>query len=134
MSARLIPPRSPLSEPYWQAAAKGELVMQHCTACDLHAFPPRAHCSQCGNADMSFQQVSGKGSVYTFTIAYRPPHPVFAEQCPMVIAVVELAEGPCMMTNIVDCDPASVEVGMPVEVTFESIDDSDVMLPVFKPV
>jgi uncharacterized OB-fold protein len=82
---------------------------------------------------MSFQAVSGKGSVYTYTVAYRPPHPVFAAQCPMVIAVVELAEGPRLITNIVNCEPANVEVGMPVEVAFESIDDSDITLPVFKP-
>ena len=133
MSTRRIPPRSPLSEPYWQAAANGELVMQYCGSCNVHAFPPRAHCAQCGNANLLFQKVSGMGSVYTYTVAYRPPHPVFAEQCPLVIAVVELSEGPRLMTNIVDCDPESVHVGMSVEVTFEPIDDSDIKLPVFKP-
>ena len=71
--------------------------------------------------------------MYTYTIAYRPPHPVFSAECPLVIAVVELVEGPRLMTNIVDCEPDAVSVGMVVEVTFEAIDDSDVHLPVFRP-
>ena len=72
--------------------------------------------------------------MYTFTIAYRPPHPVFTELCPLVIAIVELEEGPRMMTNLINCDPDEVQVGMPVRVIFESIDDSDIALPVFEPV
>ncbi len=73
------------------------------------------------------------GKVYTYTVAHRPPHPVFAEQCPLVIAVVELEEGPRLMTNVVGCDPADVSVGMPVQVAFEAIDDSEMVLPVFEP-
>ncbi|MEM8769337.1 MAG: OB-fold domain-containing protein, partial [Pseudomonadota bacterium] len=73
------------------------------------------------------------GTVYTYTVAQRPPHPVFMAQCPLVIAVVELEEGPRLMTNIVGCEPADVAVGMPVRVAFEAIDDSEMVLPVFKP-
>lgn len=134
MSARMIPPISELTQPYWDAARKGELVVQHCRDCDQRSFPPRAHCPQCGSAELEWRKVSGRGTVYTFTVAHRPPHPVFAEQCPLVIAVVELEEGPRMISNVVGCDPADVEVGMAVRVSFEQIDDSDVALPVFAPV
>lgn len=107
--------------------------MQLCDDCRQHQFPPRAHCAACGSANLSWQAVSGKGTVYTYTVAYRPPHPVLADQCPLIIAVVELAEGPRMMSNVVDCDPENVRVGLPVEVAFDPIDGSDVSLPVFKP-
>ena len=98
--------------------------MQHCDGCAQHVFPPRAHCPTCGCDGLSWSAVSGKGSVYSYTVAHRPPHPVFAEQCPLVIAMVTLDEGPRMMTNIVDCDVADLQVGMAVNVAFEAIDDS----------
>ena len=66
--------------------------------------------------------------------AYRPPHPVFADQCPLAIAVVELEEGPRMISNVIGCDPNDVTIGMAVRVDFEQIDDSNVALPVFTPV
>lgn len=133
MSARLIPPTTDLTAPYWQAAQRDELVTQQCDACELRIFPPRAHCPECGAQALTWQPVSGLGTVYTYTVAHRPPHPVFAEQCPLVVSVVELDEGPRLMTNIVGCDAAQVSIGMKVEVTFESIDDSDLKLPVFRP-
>ena len=78
--------------------------------------------------------MSGRATVYSYTVAHRPPHPAFAAQVPLVVAIVELEEGPRMFTNIVGCDPANVEVGMAVQATSESIDDSDMVLPVFKPI
>jgi uncharacterized OB-fold protein len=130
----MIPPISELTQPYWDAARKGELVLQHCPDCDQRSFPPRAHCPHCGSAKLEWRKVSGRGTVYTFTVAHRPPHPVFADQCPLAIAVVELEEGPRMISNVVGCDPADVEIGMAVQVSFEQIEDSDVALPVFSPV
>lgn len=133
MSARPIPPVSALTQPYWDAARRQELVVQHCSACDCRPFPPRAHCPACGSAELSWAAVSGKGTIYSYTVAHRPPHPVFAGQCPLAVAIVELEEGPRMISNIVGCDPDGIEVGMAVHVAFEPIDDSDVMLPVFAP-
>ena len=133
MSARLIPPTSEMTQPYWDAARRDELVVQQCADCDLRPFPPRAHCPQCGSAQLEWRKMSGRGTVYTYTIAHRPPHPVFTAQSPVAIAVVELEEGPRMISNIVGCDPAGIAVGMAVEVSFEAIDDSDVVLPVFAP-
>jgi uncharacterized OB-fold protein len=81
-----------------------------------------------------WQPVSGKGVIYTYTIAHRPPHPVLVDQCPLAIAVVELDEGPRMITNVIGCNPNEVKIGMKVKVAFEAIDDSDEVLPVFEPV
>ena len=133
MSARLLPPVSELTQPFWDAARQRELVIQYCEASAQYVFPPRSH-SPSGGGPLTWSKVSGRGSVYTFTVAHRPPHPVFADLCPMVIAIVELDEGVRMMTNVINCNPGDVRVGMPVQVTFETIDDSDISLPVFEPV
>ena len=133
MSARFIPPVSPLTEPYWEATKRDELRVQKCGSCEHRPFPPRSHCERCGSEDLSWQTVSGAGTIYTYTIAARAPHPVFKDQCPLVIAVVELEEGPRMISNVVGCDPDEVRIGLPVRVAFEPIEDSDLKLPVFEP-
>jgi len=133
MSARLIPPSTELTQPYWDATRREQLVIQQCGDCADRIFPPRARCPNCGSAQLEWQPVSGRGVIYTYTVAHRAPHPVLAEQCPITIAVVELEEGPRMISNVTGCDPTDVEVGMSVQVAFEAIDDSDVVLPVFKP-
>ena len=133
MSARPIPPTSALTAPYWESARQGELTVQRCEGCGERPFPPRSHCPRCGAADLVWAPVSGLGTVHSYTVAHRAPHPVFAEQLPLIVAVVELAEGPRLVTNLVGCDPAELAVGMTVESRFEAIDDSDVVLPVFTP-
>lgn len=130
---RPAPPISELTRPYWDAAREGRLELQRCSACGLHLFTPRPVCSGCGSDDLGWVPVSGRGAVYTFTVAHRPPHPVFAGQVPLVVAVVELDEGPRLTTNIVHCDPTDVEIGMSVEVTFLPLRDDDFALPVFQP-
>jgi uncharacterized OB-fold protein len=133
MSARPIPPVSELTEPYWAAARRGELVVQRCSQCEERPFPPRARCPRCGAGSLAWAPVSGRGRVYSYTVAHRAPHPVFQGQLPLVVAIVELEEGPRLFTNVVGCAPADVEVGMAVEARFEPIDDTDQVLPVFTP-
>ncbi len=133
MSARPIPPTSALTQPYWDAARRGQMAVQRCAGCGHRPFPPRATCPSCGASTLSWSPVSGRATVYSYTIAHRSPHPAFAGQLPLVVAIVELEEGPRMFTNIVGCDPADVEVGMAVEAAFEPIDDTDMVLPVFTP-
>ena len=131
MSTRLIPPTSELTQPFWDAARDHQLVIQQCDDCAHYLFPPAAHCPQCGSANLTWTPVSGRGSVYTYTIAYRPPHPVLKDHCPLAIAVIELEEGPRMMSNVIGVDPETLTIDTPVQVTYETIDDSDVVLPVF---
>lgn len=131
--ARILPPVSDLTSPYWDAARHEELVVQFCDQCSHRPFPPRSQCPECGAGDLAWRPVAGTGTVYSFTVAHRPPHPVFGGQCPLVIAIVELTEGPRLMSNVVGCDPAEVHVGMAVTVAFEAVDDSDILLPVFAP-
>ena len=93
----------------------------------------RAHCSKCGSRTLAREAVSGRGRGHAFTVAHRAPHPKFAGQLPLLVAIVELEEGPRLVTNLVDCDPEKIEVGAAVEIRFEAIDDSDLSLPVFTP-
>lgn len=128
-----IPPTSERTQPHWDAARDGKFVHERCDDCGHRPFPPRAHCSKCGSRALAWEAVSGRGRVHTFTVAHRAPHPKLAGQLPLVVAVVELEEGPRLVTNLVDCDPEKIEVGAAVEVRFEANDDSDVSLPVFTP-
>ena len=95
-------------------------------------FYPRYNCPDCGSVNLDWEDSSGRGTVYTYTIARRPTQRAFAEAGPYVIAVVELDEGPHVTTNIVGCDPEEVTIGMPVEVTFEPERDG-VAIPLFQP-
>ena len=133
MSSRLRPKPTPQSQPFWDGTAKGEYRVQECARCGAHVFYPRYNCTECGATELRWKPASGRGTVYTFTVARRPTHPAFADRVPYVIAVVELDEGPHVTTNIVDCDPEQVAIGMPVEVRFEEPVDG-VALPVFAPV
>ena len=81
---------------------------------------------------MAWEEARGTGTVYTFSVVHRNDLPPFNERVPYVAAIVELDEGPRLMTNVVDCEFEDVTVGMPVEVAFRAIDDT-VTIPVFRP-
>ena len=119
------------TETYWAAARDHRFVIQHCKSCGKHQFYPRGVCSHCLSSDLEWHEASGKGTVYSFSVNHRAPHPGFADEIPFVLAIVELEEGPRMMTNIVECNPDSVKIGMAVEVTFEDVTE-EVTLPKFK--
>jgi uncharacterized OB-fold protein len=123
-----------VSAPYWDAARRHELVIQRCCACERHVFYPRPTCPHCGAHDLAWVPASGRGTVHTFTVARRPTHPAFADRVPYVIAIVELEEGPRLTTNIVGCEPDDVHIDMPVQVTYEDLEDENATtLPVFRP-
>ncbi len=117
---------------YWAAARDHRFIIQRCTACGEHQFYPRGVCSHCLSSDLEWNEASGQGTVYSFSVNHRAPHPGFADKLPFVLAIIELAEGPRMMTNIVECDPESVTIGMAVTVTFDDVTE-EVTLPKFRP-
>lgn len=130
---RFLPEPTTLSQPFWEAARRHELLIQRCSACEAHVFYPRYSCPHCGSTDLQWLKASGRGKVYSYTVARRPTHPAFAERVPYVIAIVQLQEGPRMTTNIVGCDPDSVRIDMDVEATFEDVSDT-ISLVMFRPV
>jgi uncharacterized OB-fold protein len=119
------------SAPFWEGARAGRLVVQRCLECGRHVFYPRLVCPHCGSSRLEWVTASGRATVYSFTVVHRAPPP-FADEAPYVVALVELAEGPRMMTRLTGLKPAEVKVGMPVEVRFVDLDE-DFKLPYFGP-
>lgn len=119
------------SQAYWDAARRHELVLQCCSECDRFRFYPRSICPYCLSDQFVWKRAVGRGSIYSFTIIHRPPSPSFRSRVPYVLALIDLEEGVRMMSNVVDCDPHSVEIGMAVEVTFEDITE-EITLPKFR--
>ncbi len=128
----IIPGMTDLTRPYWDAAPEGRLVVQQCRACVRAWHPPLPVCPHCNSADPGWREVAGTGTVYTYTVVRHPTHIALADQVPYVIAIVELTEGPRVVTGITGCDPGDVRAGMPVRVTFTAVSD-DVTLPYFEP-
>lgn len=120
-SAAALPapaPRTNLeSQVFWDATAEGRFLLKRCDACGFVIWYPRFLCPSCHATETSWFEASGKGTVYTYTVVRRGQGP-YAEAAPYVVAYVELAEGPRVLTNLVEVDPDEVEIGMPVEVVW----------------
>lgn len=127
-----LPTPSEESVPFWEGCKRHELLIQKCSQCGAHWFPPSVMCRECLSTEWTHVQASGKGRVYTFAIYHRVYHPSFADDVPYAIGVVELEEGPRMTTNIVGCAPHDVYCEMPVEVVFDDVTD-EVTLFKFQP-
>jgi uncharacterized OB-fold protein len=128
---RVVPIPTPETQPFWQGTRSGELRLQRCDACAHAYFPPRPFCPKCAGRAVSWFKASGRGSLYSYVIHHRPV-PGFTP--PYSIAVVELDEGPRMMTNIIDCPqtPEALQLDMRVEVVFKQLSD-EIFLPQFRP-
>jgi len=128
-----LPTISGETKPYWDNCRRGRLLIQKCDSCGEYQFYPRGICANCWSNDIQWITSSGKGTVWASTVTYQNGTPGFAEDVPYVLALVELEEGVRMFTNIVECDPRSVTIGMPVEVTFIQA-TNQISVPYFKPV
>ena len=128
-----LPVIDPGSAPFWEAAREHRLSIPRCLDCGKHHFYPRELCPHCHSDNLEWSDVSGRGSIYTFTIARRPAGPAYADDVPYVIALIDLAEGPRMMTNVIASDVEAVRIGDAVEVVFDDVTD-EVTLPKFKTV
>ena len=130
--AKPLPQVTPEMKPFWDAARRHEFVVQRCTGCGTHRFPARDICSRCLSRDAAWTPVSGRGSVFSWAIMHQVYHPGFAAEVPYAVVVIELDEGARLVSNLVDCAPADVRAGMPVEVVFDDV-APDVTLPKFRP-
>lgn len=126
------PPVSPESVEYWEACAAGKLLLQRCRTCGNVQFYPRLLCTACASDELEWLEASGSGVVKSFSIIRRAVSAAYETDVPYVVALIELAEGPTMMSNVVDCDAEAVRIGLPVQVRFEAISDA-ISLPVFAP-
>ena len=126
-------PETPLTAPYWEATRRRELLLQWCRDCDAAVYYPRAVCPTCLGEDLEWRTASGRGEVYAFTVHHKAQHPAFEDLTPYVVALVDLAEGARVLSNVVGCPPGEVRVGQPVTVTWEELPDGRA-LPLFEPI
>lgn len=119
-TGRPIPRRTPTSAPFFDAAREGRLRLQKCPR-DGFFFYPRSACPDCLGEDWEWQDVSGRGTVYSYTVDRVGLDPTQRARLPLIIAIVELEEGPRMTTNLIGCVPEAVSVGQAVEATFEDL-------------
>ncbi len=118
------------SQVYWDGITHGELRIQRCAACTRYVFYPRSICPHCFSDRLSWVTASGKGAIYSYTVAHQASGP-FAREVPFVIAIVELEEGVRMMTRIIGSPRERIVIGAPVRVSFESIAEG-LTLPYFR--
>ena len=134
MTTPSIPRPQPVPTPetmhYWEGTALGELRLQRCRDCDATYFPPQPFCPACASDDIEVVRSSGRGTLYSYVITARPA-PGFT--APYVIAVVELEEGPRLLTNLVEIEPDRevLVLDLTVEVVFETV--GEIALPMFRP-
>lgn len=130
MTSRPLPSPTALSRPFWEAAREHRLKLQRCATCSAFRWTPQALCPECWSDAYEWTQVSGRGTLYSYTIVHRAPTTTFVT--PYIVAVVALEEGPLMLTQLIDCDPSAVSMEMPVEVAFQTADEN-VSLYCFRP-
>lgn len=129
---RPAPVPDAVTAPFWEGCARRELRVQACGACRFRWLPGSVVCPRCWSDAVEWVATAGEGTVVTFAVYHRSYHPAFQPLVPYVVAVVELAAGPRLVSNVVGVAPEHVRVGMPVRVEFQSAGDT--ALPLFRPV
>jgi uncharacterized OB-fold protein len=133
LAAKPLPEIDSVTQPFWAAAAAAPLATQQCKACSSFVWTPRPSCSECGSSDLVWTTLSGRGSIYSFTIVRRVigrKSKAFEPELPYSIIWVDLLEGPRLISNLVGCSIDAIEIGKPVRVVFESV-SMEIKLPKF---
>jgi hypothetical protein len=124
-----MPPANPLTAGFWDAAARRQLVIQRCS-CGRYRHYPQLLCPDCHSGDWSWAPVSGRGTVYSYTVTHRAFHPAWADRVPFAVATIDFEEGVRMVSDLPPEDTEEVRIGMPVEVFFDR--QESVTLPRFR--
>ena len=119
------------TQAFWDACSEGRLVTPRCAACGADRWPPGPRCPVCQGETTEWIESRGEGRVYSWTVVIHPVDAVLASQTPYVVALIDLADGPRILANIVMGDPAAIHAGMPVFLVFERQDGLN--LPNFRP-
>lgn len=127
---RPLPEINDLSRPFFEAARRGVLKIMRCARCGTYQLPGRLACDVCLSGELEWVEASGRGAVFSFVVMHQKYHPAF--ETPYNVAVVELEEGPRLVTNVVGVQDEDLRVGMVVEAEFEEVSE-EVALPVFRP-
>jgi uncharacterized OB-fold protein len=120
------------AKPFWANLREHKLTAQHCNACGkFFTFPPQGSCPHCLSPDYDWVWLSGKGKVYSFVTYCRAWHPSYKDKVPYNVSLIDLDEGPRLISNVIGCKPEEVKIGMAVEVAYD--DREDYTLPQFRP-
>ena len=129
--SRHLPSPSKISQPFWDSCKAEAMQLQKCDDCETYIFYPVYICPECASRNLTWTLVSGKASVYTYTVAQKS---VFEEvKGPVIVALVELEEGAMMTSNIINVDPDNIHIGMQLKLGYEPISE-DITLPIFEAV
>ncbi|MEW6128459.1 MAG: OB-fold domain-containing protein [Acidobacteriota bacterium] len=126
-------PVEELNKQYWSHCAAKRLCFQRCNDCGGWRHIPRPICAECGSTDWEWTASCGRGKVFSWTVTHAPLHMAFASQVPYAVIIVELEEGVRMLSGLKNCPVDEVELDMPVEVVFESLNET-AAIPFFQPV
>ncbi|MEX1255390.1 MAG: OB-fold domain-containing protein [Dehalococcoidia bacterium] len=129
--AKPLPLLEGLAGEFYGWCKKRELRFQRCSSCSAWRHVPRAMCARCGSFGWEWAPSSGRGTVFTWTVAARAMHPAFADDAPYAAAVIEMEEGVRLVSQVIDCPPDELDIGMPVDVAFEDV-TPEITLPMFR--
>lgn len=127
-----VPTPDEASAPFFEGAAQGRLMLMRCQACGTHRYPSRDRCDVCWATDTEWVEASGRATLHSWVIFHQVYNPGFADRVPYNVAVVELAEGPRITTNITDCADDALRAGMSLACWYDAVADG-VALPKFRP-
>lgn len=113
--AALLPAPTEVDAPFWEGLREGELRLQQCTACQAYQYPPETFCYECGSTALEWHVASGLGTVYSFITVHQRYHAAFVDDLPYNVSIVELDEGPRILSNVIGMPSESVTVGMRVQ-------------------
>ena len=128
-----LPAATETSAPFWAGLREGEVRLQRCEDCGRWIFYPRSNCPDCLSNALDWHTVSGRGVLHTFTVAHQPTNPLFADETPQQLAIVELEEGVHVPSTLVDVEPDAIAIGMPLEPVFEPTEGGEGRLLRFRP-
>ena len=126
--AKPYPRPTPATEPFWAALNDERVLLQRCESCGAWNFYPRSHCANCLSDRLAWCEVSGQGTIYTYTIAHQPTSQHFVDEMPQIILMVDLDEGVRLTSTLIQRDIDLVKVGLRVKPYFDHIDEHTTML------
>lgn len=131
---RPLPLPDDASEGFWAAAREGRLAIQRCAKCRRWNHAPSLACPSCGSFDLAYEDVSGNGTLFSWTVIREAPAPGFRDRMPLIVGIVELAEQPhlLLVANILGLAEAELKLGLPLRAEFEAVNE-ECTLPQFRP-